>query len=127
MSKTQGNDEGKARIIAIATQRTRNATREGRRNCDRVLRKNLVIMNKLKVHGENIEESMVVENVLRSMTMKFNYVVCAIEGANDVTQMSIDGLLSSLIVHEQRMNGPNEEEQVLRATNVGSFRGRDEP
>lgn len=84
----------------------------------------LAIVNKLKALGENMQECMVVEKVLRSMSMNFNYVVCSIEEANDVIQMSVDGLQSSLMIHEQRMYGSKEEEQVLKATSVGRSRGR---
>ena len=39
----------------------------------------LTIANKMRVHGEKIEDVVVIEKILRSMTPKFNYVVCSIE------------------------------------------------
>ncbi|XP_058740872.1 uncharacterized protein LOC131613200 [Vicia villosa] len=53
------------------------------------------------------------------MSAKFNYVVCSIEESNDVTTLSIDELQSSLLVHEQRMQGPRDhsEEQALKMSN----------
>ena len=63
----------------------------------------LAIANKMTTHGESMGQTKVVEKVLRSMTSKFNYVVCSIEESNDVTALTIDELQSSLLVHEQRM------------------------
>lgn len=42
----------------------------------------------------------IVENILRSMTMKFDYVVCSIEESKDIDVLSLDELQSSLLVHE---------------------------
>lgn len=83
----------------------------------------LTIVNKLKALGKNVQETMVMEKVLRSMSKKFNYVVCSIEKANDVTTLSIDELQSSLMVHEQRMEGPKEEEHALKVSNAGRSQG----
>ena len=73
-----------------------------------------------------MEQTVIVEKILRSMTSKFNYVVCSIEESNNISTMSIDELQSSLLVHEQRMQGQREEEQALKVTNVEKFGVRDE-
>ncbi|XP_016704323.1 uncharacterized protein [Gossypium hirsutum] len=92
----------------------------------------LTIANKMKVNGENKSDREVVENILRSMTTKFNYVVCSIKKAQDTSNLSIDELQSSLLVHEQRMISL-EKEQVLKVTyeesstqgqGRGGYRGR---
>ncbi|KAK2361395.1 hypothetical protein QL285_086549 [Trifolium repens] len=86
----------------------------------------LAIANRMTAHGERVEQVMVVEKILRSMTQKFNYVVCSIEESNDVTTLSIDELQSSLLVHEQRMHGPKDytDEQALKVSNASRGRGR---
>lgn len=84
----------------------------------------LSIVNKMKMHGEQVTECIVVEKILRSMTVRFNYVVCSIEESNDVTTMSIDELQSSLLVHEQRMKGYKDEEQALKVSNSEKNGGR---
>ncbi|MCI83342.1 retrovirus-related Pol polyprotein from transposon TNT 1-94, partial [Trifolium medium] len=55
------------------------------------------------------------------MAPRFNYVVCSIEESNDVTQLTVDELQSSLLVHEQRMKAQKdkEEEQALKITANG--------
>ncbi|RVX23984.1 Retrovirus-related Pol polyprotein from transposon TNT 1-94 [Vitis vinifera] len=84
----------------------------------------LTIANKMRVHGEKMEDVVVIENILRSMTPKFNYVVCSIEESNDLDTLSIDVLQISLLVHEQRMNGHLVEEQALKVTYEDQSRGR---
>ncbi|KAG8474313.1 hypothetical protein CXB51_033967 [Gossypium anomalum] len=84
----------------------------------------LTIANKMKANGENKSDRVVVEKILRSMTTKLNYVICSIEEAQDTSNLSIDELQSSLLVHEQRMISP-EGEQVLKVTyGESSTRGR---
>jgi ribosomal protein L17 len=52
----------------------------------------LSIANKMTAQGERLDQLNVVEKVLRSMTPRFNYVVCSIEESNDVTTLTIDEL-----------------------------------
>nr|DAD48258.1 TPA_asm: hypothetical protein HUJ06_018195 [Nelumbo nucifera] len=84
------------------------------------------IANKMRFHGAVMEDVKVVEKILRSMTSKWNYVVCSIEESKDVEHMSIDELQSSLLVHEQKLNRENNEEQTaLKAsTEFSGMRGR---
>ncbi|MCH80155.1 copia-type polyprotein [Trifolium medium] len=88
----------------------------------------LTTVNKMKIQGETMEQRIVVEKILRSMTRRFNYVVCAIEESNNVETLSIDELQGSLLVHEQKMKPVKEEEQALKVShgerNSSSIRGR---
>eukprot|EP00257_Ricinus_communis_P016937 XP_015575255.1 uncharacterized protein LOC107261320 [Ricinus communis] len=84
----------------------------------------LVITNKMKVNGENLSVFNVVEKILRSMTPKFNYVVCSIEESKDTSNLSIDELQSSLLVHGQRMCNTIKEEHALKVTHRGNYSGR---
>jgi hypothetical protein len=83
--------------------------------------KTLVIANKMTTHGVSLTQSQIVEKILRSMTTKFEYVVCSIEQSSDTTTMSIDELQSSLLVHEGRMNHHKvkQEEQALKLQILG--------
>ncbi|GKC91922.1 retrovirus-related pol polyprotein from transposon TNT 1-94 [Tanacetum coccineum] len=61
-----------------------------------------VVVNQLKRNGKTLTNSRVVENILRSLTEKFENVVCAIEESKNIEDMSIDDLAGSLEAHEQR-------------------------
>ncbi|XP_020421230.1 uncharacterized protein LOC18775571 [Prunus persica] len=88
----------------------------------------LSIANKMRIHGENFKDIAVIEKILRSMTRKFDYVVCSIEESNDIDSLSIDVLQSSLLVHEQRMTSYVVEEPALKVSTyegiTSSRRGR---
>lgn len=91
---------------------------------DEYFARTLTIANRMRIHGEKLEDVTIIEKILRSMTSKFDYVVCSIEESNDIDTMSVDELQSSLLVHEQRMTNHIEEEQVLKVTHNGNFSGR---
>ena len=74
------------------------------------------VVNKLRLNKANMDDVVVIEKILRSMTSKFNYVVCSIEESNDLDALTIDELQSSLLVHEQRMKPHVVEEQALNVT-----------
>ena len=50
------------------------------------------ISNKMRFHGENMEDVTIVEKILCSMTPKFDYVVCSIEESKDIDAFSLDEL-----------------------------------
>ena len=56
------------------------------------------------MHGDSITDVAVVKFFLRSLTPKLDYIVCSIEETNNVEDMQIDELRSSLLVHEQKLN-----------------------
>ena len=75
-----------------------------------------------------MQDIVVIEKILRSMTLKFDYVVCSIEGSNDLDILSINELQSSLLIHEQKMTNNVVEKQALKVTNLGKAslgRGRE--
>ncbi|RVW79986.1 hypothetical protein CK203_047441 [Vitis vinifera] len=82
----------------------------------------MAIINKMRIHGEKMEDVTVIEKILRSMTPKFNYVVCSIEESKDLDELSINELQGSLLVHEQKIIQEDKEEQALKAsTNNNAF------
>ncbi|XP_022899338.1 uncharacterized protein LOC111412639 [Olea europaea var. sylvestris] len=86
------------------------------------------IANKIKIHGEKMDQVVIIEKILRSMTLKFDYIMCLVEESNDLDTLAIDKLQSSLLVYGERMNGHRSgEKRVLKVSyedRVGG-RGRD--
>lgn len=76
----------------------------------------MAIVNKMGIHGDKSEDIIIIEKILRSMTPKFNFFVCSIEESNDIDNLSIDELQSSLLVHEQKLKQQETEEQALKAS-----------
>lgn len=87
-----------------------------------------MISNKMRSNGEDMQDSKIVEKILRTLTDKFTYVVVSIEESKDTSSMTIDELQSSLSVHEKKFkkNCYEEEDQALsvRGRGRGFFRGR---
>ncbi|XP_026451049.1 uncharacterized protein LOC113351245 [Papaver somniferum] len=57
----------------------------------------------MKVNGDTIEDSPIVEKILRSLPEKFESKVTAIEECNTVATMTLDELLGSLQAYEKRL------------------------
>ncbi|KAI3474406.1 hypothetical protein Pfo_029267 [Paulownia fortunei] len=74
------------------------------------------IVNRMRIHGDKSEDVTIVEKILRSMTPKFNFVVCSIEESNDIDELSLDELQSSLLVHEHKLNQQEKDEQALKVS-----------
>ena len=62
------------------------------------------IINLLRSYGETVGDQKVVEKILRSLPTKSDPVVIAIEESEDLTQLSVDELMGSVLSHEQRLN-----------------------
>ena len=122
--KYQGNTKVKrAQLQALRREFELLGMKEGEA-VDAYFARTLTIANKMKAHGEKMTQTTIIEKILRSMTFKFNYVVCSIEESNDLSVMTLDELQSSLIVHEQRMQGQKEEEHALSIINSERFGGK---
>ena len=81
----------------------------------------LSISNWMATYGKRIEKVLVIEKILRWMTIRFNYVRRFIKDWNDMKNFSIDELQSSLLMHEQRMKRSKRLhwEKVLKISNPG--------
>lgn len=85
----------------------------------------LIIANKMRIHGEKMEDVVIIEKILRSMTSKYDYVVCSIEESNDLDTLSVDELQGSLLIHEQRISRHLVvDEQALQVTYGAQQGGR---
>jgi gag-polypeptide of LTR copia-type len=62
------------------------------------------MINQIRVFGNTMKEKIVVANVLRSLTPKFDHVVAAIEESKNLDVYSFDELMGSLQTYESRMS-----------------------
>jgi hypothetical protein len=60
------------------------------------------VFNAIRGLDEDINESLVVQKVLRSLILKYDAKVSATEETRDLTKMTMDELHGSLIVYEMR-------------------------
>jgi hypothetical protein len=60
------------------------------------------VVNAIRGLGEEIDESLVVQKVLRSLLLKYDAKVSTIEETRDLTKMTMDELHGSLIAYEMR-------------------------
>ncbi|KAF7826562.1 Retrovirus-related Pol polyprotein from transposon TNT 1-94 [Senna tora] len=91
------------------------------------------IVSQMRSFGEKISDQKIVEKVLRSLTLKFDHVVAAIEESKDLSVFSFDDLMGSLQAHEARMNRSHDkgEEKAFQVkgessnySNKGAGRGQ---
>lgn len=122
--KYQGNSRVKRAQLQALRKEFEILHMKAGESVDEYFARTLTIANRMRIHGEKMEDVTIIEKILRSMTSKFDYVVCSIEESNDIDTMSVDELQSSLLVHEQRMSNHVEEEQALKVTYAGNFSGR---
>lgn len=77
--KYQGSTKvRRAQLQALSREFEVLSMKEGEK-VDKYVSRTLTIVNKMKSHGEQMQQSAVVGKILRSMTSKFNYVTCSIE------------------------------------------------
>jgi len=77
--KYQGSTKVKrAQLQALRKKFEMLNMKEGKK-IDNFMARTLIVVNKMKVNGENMPSSTMVSKVLRSLTPKLNYVVCSIE------------------------------------------------
>ncbi|XP_021827718.1 uncharacterized protein LOC110768314 [Prunus avium] len=88
--------------------------------------------NKMRIYGEDMQDVKVVEKILRSLTEKFNYVVCSIEESKDIDALPVDELQSSLIYEcpsgnkEANYAELDEEEEMILMSYVELYKARRE-
>lgn len=52
----------------------------------------LIVANNMRIYGKKMNDVVVIGQILRSMTTKFDYVVCSIEKSNEIDDFLIDEL-----------------------------------
>jgi hypothetical protein len=62
------------------------------------------IINKIWIQSDKIKNITIIEKILRSSTLKFNFVVFLIEKSKNIDEPYIDKVQNSLLIHEQKLN-----------------------
>ena len=58
----------------------------------------------MKNNGDKVANLTIIEKILRTLPLRFNYIVVAIEKSKDLSGMSINELQGTLEAYEQRLN-----------------------
>jgi hypothetical protein len=60
----------------------------------------MVMINQMRRNGEALTDARITEKILRSLDLKFDFVVIAIKESKKVDKLMVDDLMSSLQAHE---------------------------
>jgi len=104
------------------------------KNIDQFMTRVMRVVNQLQIHGMKIEDKIIVEKIIRSLPKKIEMVFIAIEESKDLSKLTVQELMGSLLSHESRINmeeGSLEHAfntQVLIVRGIGrGNRGRSSP
>ncbi|XP_012074903.1 uncharacterized protein LOC105636273 [Jatropha curcas] len=84
----------------------------------------MTVANEMRNCRVDMPDIKIVEKILRTLTERFNYIVCLIEESKDINGLSVDELRSSLLVHEQKFQKDGGDEQALKISYEAGNRGR---
>ena len=88
------------------------------------------IVNSITGLGEEFNESMIVQKVLRSLPLRYDAKVSAIEESRDFTKLTMDELHGILTAYKMRINIENEQpttrETIFKASNKTRNKGHKE-
>eukprot|EP00253_Pinus_taeda_P017654 PITA_17654 len=74
------------------------------------------VVNSLKGLGENIEESTIVQKVLRSLLDRFDSKISTIEEIKDLDTLKMDELHGILAAYEMKKGGPSSKDATFKAS-----------
>jgi hypothetical protein len=114
--KYEGNARVKRSILQTLRKEFETLEMKTSENITDYFAKVMIVASKIRTSREQMRDVTIVEKILRSLTDRFNYIVCSIEESRDIDVLSIDELRSSLIVHEQKFQKHSMVEQALKVT-----------
>ena len=83
------------------------------KNVDEFMTRVSGIVTQFQTYGEPLEQKIIVQKILRSLTKKFAMVVTAIEEAKYMSKFTLEELTGSLLSHEAQFT---QEEELLTNT-----------
>lgn len=117
-TRFQGNAQAKKSTLQAARKEFETLEMKSSETISDYVPRVMQVANKMRVYGEKLEDGVIVEKILRSLSEKYNYIACSIAQSCDTDKLSVDELHSSLVVHELnflRFTKNRGEEQVLKA------------
>ncbi|TXG51086.1 hypothetical protein EZV62_023610 [Acer yangbiense] len=94
--KYEGNERVKRSILQALRKEFETLEMKSGEGVSDYFSRVMSVANKMRVHGEQMRDVTIVEKILRSLSDKFNYIVCSIEESKDIDRLLIDELQSSL-------------------------------
>ncbi|GJW98788.1 retrovirus-related pol polyprotein from transposon TNT 1-94 [Tanacetum coccineum] len=112
----ESDDEARsAKVITVKLQSLRRdfetSYMKNNESAQEYLAKISSIVSQMRSYGNSISDEVIVAKVLRSLALKFDHVVAAIEESKDLSMFSFDELMGSLQAHEVRINRSFEKEE----------------
>lgn len=115
-AKFQGNERVQSAQLQRMQREFEILEMKNGENVKAYLSRVMTAANDMRNLGEDMPDAKVVEKVLRTLSERFTYVVCAIEELKDIKKLSVDELQASLLVHEQKFKKKEHEDHVLQTT-----------
>lgn len=123
--KFGGNDRVKKSLLQKLRRDFELLEMKESENVEEYFTRVLAITNQMRSNGEVMNDSKVVEKILRTLSEKFMYVVVSIDESKDIESISVDELQSSLTVHEQKFKKQDKGDgQALKVTYGRGTRAR---
>jgi hypothetical protein len=103
ISSYEGNEKVKGEKIQTHGLKFEQLKMDEDKNITKYFLRIEELVNTMKYLGETIDESFLVQKILRSLPNRFNSKVFAIEEIDDLKTLTLDQLLGTLIAYEMRI------------------------
>ena len=92
-------------MVRLQTLRTKFETLKmtNSETIDQFMTKVMGVVNQLRMNGEELDDQIIVEKVLRCLPKKFDMIVTVFE-SRESTKLSVEELTGSLLAHEARID-----------------------
>ncbi|XP_059075217.1 uncharacterized protein LOC131875188 [Cryptomeria japonica] len=103
----QGNTKVKVAKLQSLRRNFENLQMKESESVGQFMNQVLNVVNQIRSNGEELKDKKVIEKLLKSLPSKFDFIVVAIEESKDLSQLSVDELMGSLLTHKSRLNRNN--------------------